>query len=116
MQEWEVEDSRRSHSSRRVRRARAAHSLCVRQCAVALEWVEQGIFEGINSAPSESQSPRGTNKILCLVSNIQSERCEVVLRRKKHTGIKDKLEALMSGRCQGHKRFFSKGKKDVSSC
>lgn len=40
----------------------------------------------------------------------------MVLRRKKHSGIKDKLEALMSGMCQGHKRFFGKGKKDVSSC
>lgn len=90
--------------------------LCVSPCAVALKWVVQGILEGINSIPSEFQSPRGTNKLLWWGSNIQLERCEVVLRRKKHSGIKDKLEALMSGRCQGHKRFFGKGKKDVSSC
>lgn len=67
----------------------------------------------MNYAPSEFQSPRGTNKLFWWANNIQLERCEVVRRRKEHTGIKDKLEGLMSGRCDGHKRFLDKGKKDI---
>lgn len=49
------------------------------------------------------------------LSNTQLERREMMLKRRKHTGFKDKLGAMMSGRYEG-KTFFDKGKKDVSSC